>query len=177
MTSVTSSSDASFWTAVGAETAWIHRQLRRLGVRPADLDDEAQEVLVDVFRKWPQFDSTRALRPWLYGFIVNTVGDYRRRPHHRRESLEEPAEAVDHAPLAEDRIADAQAREIVLEALEAVEFGRRTVFVLSEFDEVPMNEVAQSLSIPVNTAYSRLRLARKEFADAVHRIKLRRGIQ
>src|SRR3954447_8323929 len=90
MSGTATTTDHSFWVSVGPETAWVHRQLRRLGVRPADLDDQAQEVLVDVFRKWSQFDQTRALRPWLYGFIVNVVGDYRRRPHLRRESFDEP---------------------------------------------------------------------------------------
>ena len=41
---------------------------------------------------------------------------------------------------------------------------QRAVFVLYEVDEIPMKEIAESLGIPANTAYSRLRLAREVFA-------------
>ena len=64
-----------------------------------------------------------------------------------------------------------QDRRLVLRALEAVELDRRAVFVLYEIDGESMNAIAQSLGIPVNTAYSRLRLARDEFAAAVKRLR------
>jgi RNA polymerase sigma-70 factor (ECF subfamily) len=38
-----------------------------------------------------------------------------------------------------------------------------------------MADIAASLGLPVNTAYSRLRLARDEFAAAARRIQKRRG--
>jgi RNA polymerase sigma-70 factor (ECF subfamily) len=59
----------------------------------------------------------------------------------------------------------------VLEALDAIDLDRRAVFVLYEIDGVTMDEIARSLGIPVNTAYSRLRVARGEFAAAVKRLK------
>jgi RNA polymerase sigma-70 factor (ECF subfamily) len=65
----------------------------------------------------------------------------------------------------------AEDRKLVLAALDAIEMDRRAVFVLYEIDEVPMEEVARSLGIPVNTGYSRLRLARAEFAAAVKRLR------
>jgi RNA polymerase sigma-70 factor (ECF subfamily) len=39
---------------------------------------------------------------------------------------------------------------------------------------VPIPEVALALEIPLNTAYSRLRLARNEFAIAAKRLRLAR---
>ena len=38
-----------------------------------------------------------------------------------------------------------------------------------------MPVIAEALAIPLNTAYSRLRLARRDFADAVTRLQKRRG--
>jgi DNA-directed RNA polymerase specialized sigma24 family protein len=40
---------------------------------------------------------------------------------------------------------------------------------------VAMDEVAASLTIPVNTAYSRLRSAREELLAAATRLRARRG--
>ncbi len=38
-----------------------------------------------------------------------------------------------------------------------------------------MPEIAQALEIPLNTAYSRLRLARREYELAVKRLRAQRG--
>ena len=40
---------------------------------------------------------------------------------------------------------------------------------------VPIPEVAEALGIPLNTAYSRLRMAREQFADGLRRERLRLG--
>jgi RNA polymerase sigma-70 factor (ECF subfamily) len=57
-----------------------------------------------------------------------------------------------------------------------VEIDRRAVFVLHDIHEVPVPEVAETLGVPLNTAYSRLRIAREEFATAVKRLRKARGV-
>jgi len=42
-------------------------------------------------------------------------------------------------------------------------------------DGIPMPEVAEALGVPLNTAYSRLRLARRDFQAAARRSGLDRG--
>lgn len=42
-------------------------------------------------------------------------------------------------------------------------------------DACAVPDVARALEIPLNTAYSRLRLAREDFAAAVRRLELRGG--
>jgi RNA polymerase sigma-70 factor (ECF subfamily) len=54
-------------------------------------------------------------------------------------------------------------------ALETIPLPRRAVLVMHELDEVPMRQVAAALSIPLFTAYSRLRMARKELEATVRR--------
>jgi RNA polymerase sigma-70 factor (ECF subfamily) len=46
------------------------------------------------------------------------------------------------------------------------------VFVLHAIDEVAMPEVAEALEIPLNTAYSRYRLAKEAFTKSLRRAKL-----
>jgi RNA polymerase sigma-70 factor (ECF subfamily) len=84
------------------------------------------------------------------------------------EAASETARADDELMLREDR-------QLALRALESVDLDRRAVFVLHEIDGVAIPEVADALTIPVNTAYSRLRLARQEFHAAVRRLQLARG--
>ena len=42
---------------------------------------------------------------------------------------------------------------------------QREVFVLYELEEIDGKEVAEVLEIPINTVWSRLRLARKRFRE------------
>jgi len=154
---------------------YVWNTLRRLGVPPPDLEDLTHDVFIQVQRHLGEYDVSRAVRPWLFGFAFRIASQYRRRAHRRRETsgLGDTREAVDPAALPDERLAGEQDRRLVLDALEAIDLNRRAVFVLYEIDGVPMDEIARSLGIPVNTAYSRLRVAREEFATAVKR--LRRG--
>ena len=154
---------------------YVWNTLRRLGAPRPDLEDLTHEVFLHVQRHLGEYDPARPVKPWLFGFAFRIASAHRRRAHRRREVLDhgQTEEAVDPASRPDERLAAAEDRRLVLEALDAIDLDRRAVFVLYEIDGVPMNEIARALGIPVNTAYSRLRVARSEFAAAVKR--LRRG--
>jgi RNA polymerase sigma-70 factor (ECF subfamily) len=148
--------------------------MRRLGVRESDLLDQAQEVFVVVHGLFADYDPTRPIRPWLFAIAYRVASRYRSLARHKREILDDaPVEPVDRAPPADQQLEAEQARELLMEAISAIDLPRRAVFILSEVEERPMAEIAESLQIPVNTAYSRLRLAREDFAAAVQRIRAR----
>ena len=63
----------------------------------------------------------------------------------------------------------------LFEALETLDLERRAVIVMHDWDGEPMPEVARALGIPLNTAYSRLRLARQDLGVAVKRVSRTRG--
>jgi RNA polymerase sigma-70 factor (ECF subfamily) len=168
--------DAGFQRLFRAEFRYVWTSLRRLGVPPRDLEDVAHEVFLEVYRRLDRYDPSRPARPWLFAFALRFAADYRKQARVRREGFVDGGpEPTDPGPGPDAGVAEREAREIVAEALGAVELERRAVFILFELDEVPMAEIATSLGIPANTGYSRLRLARDEFAAAVRRIQLRRG--
>jgi RNA polymerase sigma-70 factor, ECF subfamily len=76
-------------------------------------------------------------------------------------------DSEDRAPQPDQALQSKQARALVLSALERIALSRRAVLIMHDIDEVPMREIASTLSIHLFTAYSRLRKARKEFATAV----------
>jgi RNA polymerase sigma-70 factor (ECF subfamily) len=151
------------------------RVLRRLGVPAADVEDAAHDTFLHVYRHLGEFDDERPLRPWLFGFAFRVAAHRRRKTRARHESFvasdARPAAGGDALEqlLELERLAHAQA------ALEGVEVSRRAVLLAHEVEGFTMPEIAQALGISVNTAYSRLRLARQEFARALARQKLRRG--
>ena len=162
------------------ELSYVWHTLRRLGVHERDLEDVTHDVFVTVHRKLDDYDPTRPIKPWLFGIAYRVASDYRRLARHRREVVtamtagEGGFEPRDERPAADERYATAQSRALVTEALGALEIDRRAVFVMHELDGHAMPEIARVLSIPLNTAYSRLRLAREQFAVVVRRLLARK---
>jgi len=155
-----------------AHAAYVAESLRRLGVRPGDAEDVTHEVFLAVHRCFADYDRSRSAKPWLFAFAVRMASSYRQRGSVHRELLASDGAVPDRADSSPDAIAllerDA-ARRQVHEALATLPLERRVVFVMYELDQRPMPEIAQELEIPLQTAYSRLRVARQEFVASVRR--------
>lgn len=150
---------------------YVWHSLRRLGVRTGDLEDVTHDVFLAVSAKLREFDARRPLRPWLFGFAFRRASQYRRLARNRFEVLDGEQEATDCAPDPLARAITHQGLGVARAALETLELGRRAVFILHDLDGVPIPDAALELGIPLNTAYSRLRLARGELARAVKRLR------
>lgn len=157
----------SFRELFESEVEYVWRSLRRLGVREADVEDVAHEVFLAVYHHLGDYDPRRPVRPWLFGFALRHALRYRDQARFRRERGGLDWEPVDEMPGPEAQLASAQARQLVLAALEQLPMERRAVFVMAEIEGHGMPEIAAALEIPLNTGYSRLRLARAEFRRAV----------
>ena len=147
--------------------------LRHLGVPEADLEDVVHEVFLKVHGRLADYDPERPMKPWLFGFAYRVAFGRGRLARNRIELLGVPVEAVDPVSAADDQVAASQDRALLEAALETVEPDRRTVLLLHDVDEVPVPAIAGELGIPVNTAYSRLRLARANLAAAMTRLRKR----
>lgn len=173
------SSDASdrgrerFRALFSAELAWMWTTLRRLGVRPADLEDVTHDVFLKVYGKLDQYDPSRPVRPWLFAFAFRAASDYRRLARHR----EQPSETVPEHEATEDRADEAiekmEESALLHAALSRIDLDRRAVIVAHEIDGTPMKDVASAIGIPLNTAYSRLRIGREELTAAILRLRKR----
>ncbi len=152
---------------------YVWNALRRLGVRHEDLEDLTHDTFVAVYKQWAGYDSKRPLRPWLFGFALRVASDHRRLARHRFEVSPDDEEQRDDAPNAADVLLQKERNAFAHAALAALELNRRAVFILHELDGSTVPEIAAAFEIPVATAYSRLRLAREDFAAAVKRLTLR----
>lgn len=155
------------------ELGYVLATLRRLGVRPADTSDLAQEVFLTVHGLLDDYDPARPLRPWLFGIAYRIARRYQSLVRHAREVHEDTPDAPAPGLLPDGALEADQARQIVREALERIELSRRSVFILCDLDGLGAPEAAAVLGIPLNTAYSRLRRARAEFSAAVERLRAR----
>jgi len=150
------------------EITYVFHALRWLGARPDEVEDLAQEVFIALRRSWPHYDSSRPLRPYLFAVAFRVVSMQRRK--RKRELAFASLEIRDGGAGPDEALQAKQARATVMRALERVPLRRRAVLVMHDLEEVPTAEVAAALSIPLFTAYSRLRKARKELEAALRRI-------
>jgi RNA polymerase sigma-70 factor (ECF subfamily) len=154
-----------------AECSYVWTSLRRLGIRDRDLEDLVHEVFLVVHRHLGDYDPRRPIRPWLFGISFRVAAAYRRLARTHRELVSDQIEAVDPEPSAEDRVATKQEQELVMRALDMLDLDRRALILMHDFDELTMPEIAEIIGVPLNTAYSRLRLAREQFTAACRRLQ------
>lgn len=154
-------------------SAFVFRLLRRLGVPDADLDDATQDVFLIVHRSLDRYEERSHMRAWLYRISVREASRLRRkRPPVSTVDVDLLSEPAANSPEA---AAEAQeARADFDRLLSVLDEDRRTVFVLYEVEELPMEEVAAVVGCPLATAYSRLRSARKLVIAAAKRLEAQR---
>jgi RNA polymerase sigma-70 factor (ECF subfamily) len=152
------------------ELAYVYNTLRRLGIRSAELPDAAQEVFTTVAGLLDDYDPERPLRPWLFGIAYRVGLRYLAIAHRRYEVPSEIPDAPDSSPGADAAVERNETRDLVRLALEKVEPKRRAVLVLSYLEGMSVPQIAETLQIPVNSAYSRLHRARQEFSEAARRL-------
>lgn len=159
----------TFREVFDAHAPYVWRTLRRLGVRDADAHDMCQEVFVVVHRRLSAFDSSSSMRTWVYGITLRVASQYRRRAHHHREEITSEVPEGRVPPPQEDAFEKRQLLDRLSKALDLLDESKRAVFVLYELEELTMNEVAEVLGCPLQTAYSRLRAARDIVKEAFAR--------
>jgi RNA polymerase sigma-70 factor (ECF subfamily) len=155
---------------------WFHevsRWARAFGGLDADLDDLTQEVFLVVRRKLPDFDG-RNLSGWLYRIAQRTVRDYRRRAWFRAlaPKKHEPRTDKEVSPPDPGELAERhEAERLLAQILQKMGEARRTSFVLFEIEGYTGEEIAALEGVPVNTVWTRLHHARREFATLIARAR------
>lgn len=128
-------------------------------------------------RRLPDFEGRSSVQTWLLGIVVNVVRAHRRvlfakHPHtlvaHCRA---EPETVVDAKEGPDERATRSEAARLVDRLLDELDDQRREVFVLVELEQMTAPEIAGAIGVPLNTVYSRLRLARQDFARAAARYR------
>ena len=146
---------------------FVWRTLRRLGVPEPHVDDAAQEVFMVVHRRLGDFEGRSSLKSWIFAIVLR-VASQARRSAQRLAVRALPSDLA--APERDDpyeATAQAQARDLVYQLLEELDDDKRAVFILAELEQLTVPEIAEVLSIKLNTAYSRLRAARRSFDAAL----------
>lgn len=152
---------------------YLWRAARGMGVSPSAIDDVLQDLFLVVHRRLPEFEGRASVRTWLTRILVRVVSEHRRRFRRKESGHDELVEdSLDtQQPTPADEAARNQAVALLSEILGSMDEDQRVVFVLAEVEQLPVPEIAASLEVNVNTVYSRLRLARKDYEKHLARLR------
>jgi RNA polymerase sigma-70 factor (ECF subfamily) len=159
---------------VGAHFIFIGRLLRRLDVPENDVDDAVQQVFIVASKRLAEIPEGSE-RTFLFGTALR-VASTCRRTLRRRGKMDVGAldRQVDHSPCAEELLARRQGIAILDRLVATMADELRAVFTLCELEELTVPQAAALQRIPVGTAASRLRRARKEIELRAKRAGARR---
>jgi RNA polymerase sigma-70 factor (ECF subfamily) len=161
--------------------AWfedVSRWIRAMGGLEADRDDIVQEVFLVVRRRLKDFDGGN-LAGWLYRITRRQVRDFRRRTWVKHIFTKRRGRDPDVLPHGGTNPAAALERKeeqrVLQVLLRKMDEERRTAFVLFEIDGLSGEEIARIQDVPLNTVWTRLHHARREFFSLAAKYQLAHG--
>ncbi len=156
-----------------AHVAFVRRVVVRLAGPVADVDDLHQSIFLVAHRRWPELSGQVDPRSWLYGVALRVVSESRRRHRFRRFLGLEAAPELASPDTASSALEQREARERVYRLLDGLSEKKRAVLLLFELEELSGEAIAEILGCPLQTVWSRLSHARKDFEKALARDEAR----
>jgi RNA polymerase sigma-70 factor (ECF subfamily) len=158
-----------------AHFSFVWRSARRLGTPESNLDDVVQEIFMVAFRRQDEFEGRSSVKTWLWGIVFNVVRAHRRELAKKHpqvmddERRADPAVLVDSSEGPQEQALKREAARFIDRFLDGLDDDLRVAFVLAEMEQLTAPEIAVVAGVPLNTVYSRLRLARIAFTRAIAR--------
>lgn len=151
---------------------FVWSTLLRLGVPRDAVEDACQETFLVVHRRLHDFREHGSPRAWLFGIARRVAYRVRRSQDRARRKISAlRGERPGSTPL-EDAVAEQQLSALLLDALDALDDDKREALTLHVFEELSGPEVAATLGLKVDTAYSRIKAGRR----ALKRVLGARGV-
>ena len=150
----------------------ILRYLTRF-IDESEAEDLTQETFVKVHQALENFRDESQLSTWIYRIATNTALDRLRSPSFQRTARVSLSENLDESEIADKAICTGEKKPLIEQQLireemndcirgyiEKLPENYRTVLVLSEYEELKNNEIAEILGITLDTVKIRLYRAR-----------------
>jgi RNA polymerase sigma factor (sigma-70 family) len=164
---------SNFEQIVQDHQAMVFRTLARL-VGPQNLEDLAQDVFLRLYRALPNFRGDAQIATYLYRIAVNVAqNEWKRcrREDRRHVSLSDDADwesRLEHpAPNAIEQLEEHEFAQLVDEHLQRLTLAERSILVLYHQEERTYEQIAQTLSLPINTVRTHLHRGRKKLREAL----------
>jgi RNA polymerase sigma-70 factor (ECF subfamily) len=142
--------------------------ISRILGRGPHVEDLAQDVFLRAYRAFPTFDIDRAAKPstWILTIATHAALDAKKRAVVPTVSIDE-AHAKAHTDTPETERRRKELRAAITRATAALPDDQRAAFVLAEFHDLTMAEIATILDVPENTVKTRIHRARMKLQDCL----------
>ena len=127
----------------------------------AEAEDLCHEVFMTVYETAQRFEHHRDLRPWLFGIAVHKARGWRRKKWVRENLLRRYTEEDDQSinPIIESVDSSTATRHQIERVMSELPHSHREVLVLFFTENMNGQQIADALGIPLNTVWTRLRMA------------------
>ena len=130
-----------------------------------DAEDLFQETLITAFRHMDDVKKPESLKPWLLKIARSKCSDYFRR---KARSLEISLDALEEE-LPAGGLYRHEERLAVRDSLEKLGDKEKQILYLYYFKDLPQEEIARRLGVPLGTVKSRLYNAKKKFEKEIQK--------
>ncbi len=142
--------------------------VRRMVPNPEEASDITQDVFVRAFQSFHRFDGRCSVRTWLFRIAYNLCIDRARKVNRTPSevSLQSSAEIDETFDIPDgrwqpDQIAiESELAEAIEAAISTMSEKLRSVLLLHDKEDMPYEEIAKMVGVPIGTVKSRLFLAR-----------------
>ena len=132
-------------------------------VGPEDAEDVAQDAFLRAFHRLDRFRGTAPFRAWLLQITQNVARDYlqRRRRHPTQPLVEGEAQAdLDPTRQPVSTLERRERRRRLERKLQLLRVDYRSLLVLRDLEQLPYEEIAEILDMPLGSVKGRLHRAR-----------------
>jgi RNA polymerase sigma-70 factor (ECF subfamily) len=161
--------EAAFTELVRRHERRVYAVAMRMLGREEDALDATQDALLTLFRKAGQFRGESAFTTWLHRITINACYDILRK-RARQPMLHlatEEGPEREPGPPVEDHSAEVAGGIDTERALREVPEDFRAVLILADVHDLPYEEIAEILEIPIGTVKSRAFRGRVVLARAM----------
>ena len=135
--------------------------------------DIVQETMVTIWQKLAKFNSAGSYKTWVYRIAVNKCYDQLRKQKRRNESrYDDQKWALISNHLSEDGITELENEEnaLIINLLtNKLSPKQKAVFILSELEEIPADEIAEITGLSKSVVKANLYYARKNIESLLQK--------
>src|SRR5262245_20382500 len=156
--------------------AALYRFCYRMTGNRAVSEDLVQNVFMKMLKHRASFKTDNVFSPWMYRIARNVAVDHLRRASHAPQSDEGLETRPTDAPQSDESLLERERTGLVRRALLELAPDRREVLLLSRYEQMSYEEVAQTLGVTVGTVKTRVHRAIAQLRE-IYQDLLQKGVK
>jgi len=143
--------------------------LRQTG-NPQTSEDLVQDVFYKILRYRHTYRGESKFTTWMFSIAHNSRIDYYRKNRHETDDMEALESMPSDDPTPEDISVQRNERALLVKALQTLSEEKREVLLLSRFENMKYEDIAEVIGCKVGTIKARVHWALKDLTHAYHKL-------